>query len=281
MKKIFILLLNSLPFIMGAQNVGIGTTTPAEKLDVNGNINVTGTIKANGVDGTANQVLMKNSSGNLAWGDIFEYKNFKTFFITGNFTVPTGVTKIFVELWGAGGSGNNFGGGGGGAYACGLFDVTPATVIAINVGAPGAGGATTGNAANGGDSHVTVSGIEYRATGGFGALSTGMPGSGGIPLTNSADGRLRGLYGLAGLPTVENYMESAAGTFLRSFKYGDGGNTGNSLNTGAKGGYRLINAATSAQILYNQSGGSSVPGGGGAAGLTGQAGSWGMAIVYY
>jgi hypothetical protein len=64
-------LLFSLLLIVGnsqAQNVGIGNSSPAEKLDVTGNINVTGTIKANGVDGTPNQVLMKNNAGNLEWG---------------------------------------------------------------------------------------------------------------------------------------------------------------------------------------------------------------------
>ena len=40
-------------------NVGIGTTNPAEKLDVNGNINLNGTIKVNGQDGQAGQVLMR------------------------------------------------------------------------------------------------------------------------------------------------------------------------------------------------------------------------------
>lgn len=54
--------------ILGNRNVGIKNPTPAEALDVTGNINVTGTIKANGIDGTANQVLMKNGSGILSWG---------------------------------------------------------------------------------------------------------------------------------------------------------------------------------------------------------------------
>jgi|GEM_PF-4636566 len=45
-----------------AQNAGIGTISPSQKLDVNGNINLTGTIKANGVNGTAGQVLMKNNT---------------------------------------------------------------------------------------------------------------------------------------------------------------------------------------------------------------------------
>ena len=52
MKKYLLLLLLSivisqLPITVGnAQNVGIGTNTPSEILDVNGNINVSGTIKA-------------------------------------------------------------------------------------------------------------------------------------------------------------------------------------------------------------------------------------------
>jgi phage baseplate assembly protein gpV len=76
MKKIFYLLIflaNTV--LLNAQNVGIGVPVPTEKLDVKGNINLTGTIKANGADGAAGQVLMKNSSGNLAWGDFNNYKH--------------------------------------------------------------------------------------------------------------------------------------------------------------------------------------------------------------
>ena len=35
-----------------SQNVGIGTVTPSEKLDVNGNINVAGQVKVAGNAGT-------------------------------------------------------------------------------------------------------------------------------------------------------------------------------------------------------------------------------------
>jgi hypothetical protein len=67
MKKLLLLFIMAIAIQTKAQNVGIGNPTPAEKLDVTGNINVTGTIKANGVDGTANQVLAKNTTNNLAW----------------------------------------------------------------------------------------------------------------------------------------------------------------------------------------------------------------------
>jgi hypothetical protein len=67
MKKLFLFTLMAIAIQAQAQNVGIGNPAPNEKLDVTGNINVTGTIKANGVDGTANQVLAKNASNNMAW----------------------------------------------------------------------------------------------------------------------------------------------------------------------------------------------------------------------
>ncbi len=69
MKKLFLLTLMAIAIQAQAQNVGIGNPAPAEKLDVTGNINVTGTIKANGVDGTAGQVLSKNNTNNLAWSN--------------------------------------------------------------------------------------------------------------------------------------------------------------------------------------------------------------------
>ena len=67
MKQVItILLLAFLALSSNAQNVGVGTTTPIEKLDVNGNVNVGGTIKANGVAGGIGQVLSTTGTG-LAW----------------------------------------------------------------------------------------------------------------------------------------------------------------------------------------------------------------------
>jgi hypothetical protein len=50
-------------------NVGIGTVTPTEKLDVNGNVNITGTIKVSGVTGAAGQLLSTNGS-TLSWTSV-------------------------------------------------------------------------------------------------------------------------------------------------------------------------------------------------------------------
>ncbi|RZJ73629.1 choice-of-anchor D domain-containing protein [Flavobacterium sp.] len=61
---------------------------------------------------------------------------------TGQFTVPTGVTSIQVQVWGAGGHGGDrtgssgkSGGGGGGAYAFRTITVTPGQTINYSVGA--------------------------------------------------------------------------------------------------------------------------------------------------
>ncbi len=75
-----------------------------------------------------------------------------TFSGVNGFTAPAGVTKITVEVWGAGGAGGGgntvaSGGGGGGGYKK-VIDVTvvPGTQYTIVVGAGGSGAATNGQA---------------------------------------------------------------------------------------------------------------------------------------
>src|SRR5436190_23909650 len=95
--------------LIRAQNTGIGTTTPSEKLDVNGSINLAKQLKINGDSGKVNQVLMKNSANNLIWGDMTEFKymavfdcdNIVAFGGSNNcattWNVPAAVTTILVE----------------------------------------------------------------------------------------------------------------------------------------------------------------------------------------
>lgn len=68
MKKIFFAIATSFTCTIAfSQNVGIGTTTPVEKLDVSGNIKTTGEIKPNGVAGQSGEVLTSNGNGTMQW----------------------------------------------------------------------------------------------------------------------------------------------------------------------------------------------------------------------
>ncbi len=52
-----------------AGDVGIGNTTPAYRLDVNGDMNLTGTLRVNGSAGTNGQVLTSNGSSDPQWSN--------------------------------------------------------------------------------------------------------------------------------------------------------------------------------------------------------------------
>jgi hypothetical protein len=254
------------------QNVGIGTNTPTEKLDVNGNINIAGTIKANGQDGQPNQVLMKNGSGALAWGDLSDFKNLATFLTSGNWNVPSGVTKIAVELWGAGGGGASVGGGGGGGYIMGVFSVTPGSNITFGVGVGGTG--TSNGVSSGGDgtaSKVTIGGVEIDAYGGSGAVYNSLgsyfaSGQGGGYYADANFTAFYGMNGQSGTVTKKNYAQVGVSIFYEIVQMGDGGDGANSINTGGKGTYYIStpgNFPSFSDIRFTGGNTGKVPGGGG------------------
>lgn len=275
MKRNAFLILLICPIITTAQNVGVGTTNPVERLDVNGNINVTGTIKTNGVDGEANQVLMKNTAGELAWGDLCDYRNLATFTSSGpgTWTVPAGITRIVVEAWGGGAGGSSLAGGGGGGYVRARFVVTPGQVISYVVGGQGVGVSTDLTNANGQSSSVTVGSYAATATGGAagGGTITNMTvptgGAGfisGIPLYTD----FIGITGQIGKFAVNTFFTNGT-TNYEYISGGDGGDCGNSVNTGSTGRVRL-QTATSPSTLVKLSATNIArqPGGGGGSGYT-------------
>jgi hypothetical protein len=269
MKITFGLLACILSVSITAQNVGIGNTSPAEKLDVSGNINVTGTIKANGTDGQPNQVLMKNSSGVLAWGDICEFKNV-AIFRTGSATwnIPAGITRFVAEVWGGGGGGNWYAGGGGGGYIRALFTVDPGvTSASYSIGLGGNFG-SGGLAGGGNPSTVTYDGVTVTGAGGAGAnYSSGTTtiGAGGDYSVTAGFTSYVGMMGSPGQCLEHDATQSGSTTFYEICKGGKGGDAGNAVGTGGMGAYAVIASNTSVARLTQKTNGVQ-PGGGGGSG---------------
>lgn len=170
------------------------------------------------------------------------------------FTVPTGVTKVYLTMVGGGGggggaaaSGTNYGGGGAsGAWLVNYpFTVTPAAELAIQVGDAGAGGAAGDNDGSNGQATIfDTGGSSITCAGGNGGKS-GSVHTGGVAVggynagTPPAGGGYTIVSGTGGTATGTTAGGGGGGT---PFGSGGAGSTGNSVgadaaaNTGAGGG---------------------------------------------
>ncbi len=120
---------------------------------------------------------------------------------SGNFTVPEGVTRIFVKVWGGGGGGGTGGGGNGGnlgplnysngggagGFAFAKVSVTPGQIIPVTVGNGGWNGA--GNTVPT-DGQGSSFGSFASASGGYNGWSATILGGGGSGLIG--DSKLTG-----------------------------------------------------------------------------------------
>lgn len=132
-----------------------------------------------------------------------------------NFTVPAGVTKLRVNLWGGGGAGGGVsattGGGGGGAggqFATKLVTVTPGSSIPYVVAATKSG--TSGsNGSAGNDS--TFNSTTVVAKGGAGGLSKNNGGTGGVGATTNGVGDTVYAGGSGGASSGTSYSGAGGG----------------------------------------------------------------------
>jgi len=172
-------------------NIGIGTTTPQEKLDVIGNIKASGTIcDGNGCVG---------SGGSGAGMEAF--RTLGTF----TFTVPAGVTSVIVEVWGGGGGGGLRDGGSGG-YVKGDISVTPGEVISVTVGSEGSAGSqlTFLSGGNGGAS-------SFKSIVAGGGVGSNWSGGGGT--SGTATGGDINIVGGSKIQSVQGYPAGLGGRF--------------------------------------------------------------------
>lgn len=276
-----------------AQSVGINKTNPTEALDVNGNIQLNGTLLANGNPGQNGQALYSTGTG-LQWLDAAAsgFKRFRTYINTTispvNFVwqKPEGVTEVMIEAWAGGGGGSGAGGGSGGGYAAVMVDVSQATQINLVVGNGGNSNTTTAGE-NGGNTVISWNaGGAFSVTvpGGLGASNTQAGASNTAFLqTIPASASLFTLPGNPGAPIKTFYSQNTSTTFAAVIDGGRGGGTYKFYNNGGAGVNYAVNASNTA-ILTNRAAGGGTPGGGGGSSsrvlaVSGNRGGGGLVII--
>ena len=149
-------------------------------------------------------VCQLNAQQNFIPGTIKEFKSTRSpgqGSLQMTFVVPTGITKILAELWGAGGGGGSVsststlsagGDGGVGAYSCKVLTVTAGSTLVITLGTGGQRALTSINSGTAGaNSSIIIqnSSTLLTAGGGHGGSSNGTDGAPGTPDPNAQLGR--------------------------------------------------------------------------------------------
>jgi hypothetical protein len=186
-------------------------------------------------DQTGNSGEFLTTNGTVAsWAPVPGGTDAQVFTASGTWTKPSGVSIVYVELWGAGGGGgkgDGAGGGGGGAFRWGFIKASDlAASVSVTVGTGGAGRTgTNGAGGNGGSSS-------------FAGLIAGGGGGGDA------------FYGGGGGGWLTSGSLGVVGTGYLEFGAGSGDRAENALWVGVSGGDQA------------QNGGGNVYGGGGGGG---------------
>ena len=232
-------------FAVVGGSVGIGTNTPTSKLTVfDGDIQVSTTGGSRGIifqDGSK-QITAATGGGAVHGQQLFT--------ASGNFTVPTGVTMVWLTGsaggggaggQGGGGMGRPGGGGGGGQAAISsIVIVTAGASIPVTIGVGGTGGAagTTGDGSDGiVGGNTLFGGLLTLTGGGFGGGGTSAPGtpgaSGGFGATPGSTGS-----GGEGVPGASIFGPVSAQS---SAGYGSGGGSTVGAGNAGNSGFLVVN----------------------------------------
>ena len=225
-------------------NTGLGVSSPQDRLVVDGNVDVMGEIKADGISGEEGQFLTPDGNGKMVWENLSDCKftNARSFSngFTGSWLVPADITLIKVELWGSGGTGGPPGGGGGGGYVCAFIKTVPGESFSYEVG---------DNVGNGDSKFFSPSNPVLQVTAREGQdATTTSPGFGGnFLIINSLDIGGYGIKGESGTTTTISYSQKSNTEYLESTKYGDGGAAPFGFRAG--GSFILKNANTGVKLV--------------------------------
>jgi hypothetical protein len=242
-------------------------------LDVTGDLNAKGDPKINAISGTGSQVLRNHENDSMVWSDLRQYKHFAILnsIEEATWTVPAGVTKIVVELWGGGGGGNDLASGGSGGYIKAFFIVTPGDLISYIAGEAGTGALST-TAEDGSSAECIVGKIKLTAEGGKGAIFLNdfnrQGGSGGGSYVTGSPTNYIALPGRSGKVLQRFSNQDIANTLSQNTKAGNTGETPNHPERVGIDQRNLNNANDSTSIFRNGTQSTElVPGSGGASGV--------------
>ncbi len=279
-------------------------------------------IKITGGSPGTGKILVSDSAGSASWQTSYSIPT--TFGFTGadqSFVVPTGVSYIKAELWGASGAGGTPGGwsygaaGGGGGYTRGIIPVTPGETLTVKVGERGAVNQSLGYGYGGGASGTNNNSDNRYGSGGGGMsaifrsttplLIAGGGGGGGSSRawTDNIGGSGGGLSGAGGQSPYDAKFsygggggtQTAGGTATggQSGTQYQGGHAGtNSYGGGGGGGYwgGAGGGYSEGNTMGGGGGGSGYIGstvtygvtmGGSVGGGVSSQGSYGVVIIYY
>lgn len=204
------------------------------------NIILKGTGRIQGIDtvsddtDAANKLYVDNSIVALGGGITGAFANSQEFTASGTFTVPDGVTKIYVEALGGGGGGGNAtststyiaggSGGGSGSFISHILTVVPGSSKTVTIGAGGTSGSVGGT--------TSFTGLTYSAIGGIAGISATASGGDTYPIPSNTN-KSFGAFG--GYGTTNVGASSPYGTGGNAKTSNGNGNAGSGYGSGGGG----------------------------------------------